>query len=200
MVCRTKHGYYKSNVLSLEGIVDNVPRIFCKVGNIKCSSLKLQTVFQLKLTLVNLVVSDQDISPEDFVKQYEEPRIPAVITGLTDGWRGKWTIEDLLTRFGNHKFKVSYTLHKYCLCHQPDYQDIPTSCLGEITFGLMVEDAYCCNCFSCQMHFLCNTSMLIETENVDIAAYMQKQLHLFGQFFGILQASEFWKHMLSGGK
>jgi hypothetical protein len=50
----------------------------------------------------------QDITPEEFAERFERPRLPVVITGLMDGWgaaRG-WTIEELLRRFRDHKFKV----------------------------------------------------------------------------------------------
>ena len=41
------------------------------------------------------------------------PRLPVVITGLCDGWKGRvnWTEEGLLRRYGEHKFKVIPNKH-----------------------------------------------------------------------------------------
>ena len=50
-------GYAASNVCSLAGLSDTVPRIHWK-----------------------------DLSIEDFVERFERPRLPVVITGLADAW------------------------------------------------------------------------------------------------------------------
>lgn len=51
----------------------------------------------------------KDLSVAEFVERFERPRLPVVITGLTDEWaagRGAWSVESLLKRFGSHRFKV----------------------------------------------------------------------------------------------
>lgn len=50
----------------------------------------------------------QDLSVQEFVDRFEAPRLPVVITGLTDSWKAKteWTEDRLLQRFADHKFKV----------------------------------------------------------------------------------------------
>lgn len=57
----------------------------------------------------------QDVTLDDFVDQFERPRIPVVLTGLTDGWPAaeSWTEDQLLARFREHKFKASLCL-TYC--------------------------------------------------------------------------------------
>eukprot|EP00798_Chlamydomonas_sp_ICE-L_P020979 gene20980-27834_t len=75
-----KHGYAEDpSALSVEGIVDDVPRYHWK-----------------------------DLSVEEFVERFERPRLPVVITGLTEGWPADkgWEPEALAARFGEHKFKV----------------------------------------------------------------------------------------------
>lgn len=56
--------------------------------------------------LQRLVV--QDLSVEQFVERFERPRLPVVISGLCDSWKGqeKWTEENLVKHYGEHKFKV----------------------------------------------------------------------------------------------
>jgi histone arginine demethylase JMJD6 len=50
----------------------------------------------------------QDISLEEFVSKYETPRVPVVLTGLTDGWAAQqeWTPRKLLEQYREHRFKV----------------------------------------------------------------------------------------------
>ena len=50
----------------------------------------------------------QDLTVEQFVAQYEAPRVPVVLTGLTDAWpaQQEWTPEKLLEHFREHRFKV----------------------------------------------------------------------------------------------
>jgi len=42
------------------------------------------------------------------MERFERPRLPVVITGLCDSWRGQetWTAKNLLRHYGEHKFKV----------------------------------------------------------------------------------------------
>ena len=46
----------------------------------------------------------------EFIERYERPRLPVVITGLTDSWNagrgGAWSVEKLVEQFGSHRFKV----------------------------------------------------------------------------------------------
>ena len=46
----------------------------------------------------------------EFIERYERPRLPVVITGLTESWnasRGEaWSVEKLVEQFGSHRFKV----------------------------------------------------------------------------------------------
>lgn len=55
----------------------------------------------------------QELTLEQFVERYERPRIPVVITGLTDGWAAAqaWTPAALRARFGEHRFKASFSIH-----------------------------------------------------------------------------------------
>lgn len=50
----------------------------------------------------------QDLSVEAFVSCYESPRVPVVLTGLTDGWpaQQEWTPRKLLEQYREHRFKV----------------------------------------------------------------------------------------------
>jgi histone arginine demethylase JMJD6 len=50
----------------------------------------------------------QDLSSREFVDRFERPRLPLVITGLCDDWKGqeRWQEENLLRQYGDHKFKV----------------------------------------------------------------------------------------------
>ena len=62
------------------------------------------------LQLVHIMhwVSAQDMSTEQFVERFERPRLPVVITGLCDSWKGRerWTEENVSKHYGEHKFKV----------------------------------------------------------------------------------------------
>eukprot|EP00878_Enallax_costatus_P041493 GHUV01048289.1.p1 GENE.GHUV01048289.1~~GHUV01048289.1.p1 ORF type:complete len:120 (+),score=19.18 GHUV01048289.1:183-542(+) len=75
-----KHQYAKSDVLSIEGLRDDVPRIHVS-----------------------------DLTPEYFATEFEGPRQPVVITGATDKWpaQQQWTPQALLKQYGDHKFKVA---------------------------------------------------------------------------------------------
>ena len=44
----------------------------------------------------------------EFVRRFERPRLPVVITGLCEAWPAaeRWTSDRLLERFGDHKFKA----------------------------------------------------------------------------------------------
>ncbi len=50
----------------------------------------------------------QELTSECFSHLFERPRLPVVITGLTDSWAAasEWTLPKLLQRFAAHKFKV----------------------------------------------------------------------------------------------
>ena len=50
----------------------------------------------------------QDLTLEEFTDRFERPRIPVVISGLTDDWpaQASWTEERLLATFPDHRFKV----------------------------------------------------------------------------------------------
>ena len=50
----------------------------------------------------------QDITLAEFVRRFERPRLPVVLTGLCDPWPAaeRWKLDSLLERFGEHKFKV----------------------------------------------------------------------------------------------
>jgi len=50
----------------------------------------------------------QDITMAEFVRRFERPRLPVVLTGLCDPWPAaeRWQLDRLLERFGDHKFKV----------------------------------------------------------------------------------------------
>jgi len=53
-------------------------------------------------------VATQDITLAEFVRRFERPRLPVVLTGLCDPWPAadRWKLDRLLERFGDHKFKV----------------------------------------------------------------------------------------------
>lgn len=50
----------------------------------------------------------QDLNVEDFVEQFEKPRVPVVISGLADSWaaKSKWTTSELCKNYGDHRFQV----------------------------------------------------------------------------------------------
>lgn len=60
-----------------------------------------------------------DLTTEQFVERFERPRLPTVITGACDHWpaASTWTLEHLLARFGDHKFKVALLV--YCTVQLP---------------------------------------------------------------------------------
>ena len=57
---------------------------------------------------ITRILAEQDLSAKQFVERFERPRLPVVITGLCDSWRGQenWTAQNLLRHYGEHKFKV----------------------------------------------------------------------------------------------
>lgn len=64
----------------------------------------------------------QDLTVEQFVSQYEAPRVPVVITGLTDNWpaQQQWTPKRLLEQYREHRFKVgANTQHNQHNSRQP---------------------------------------------------------------------------------
>jgi len=76
----TRHGFAKRGIVSALGnVLDTVPRVHCS-----------------------------ELSVEQFVERYEQPRVPVVLTGLTERWPAarEWTPERLLSRFQQHSFKV----------------------------------------------------------------------------------------------
>eukprot|EP00941_MAST-03F_sp_MAST-3F-sp1_P006027 g6027.t1 len=52
-------------------------------------------------------VHERDLSVQDFITYYEEPRIPIVIAGLADNWKAKeaWSWDNLVARFGDEKIR-----------------------------------------------------------------------------------------------
>ncbi|KAK9861811.1 hypothetical protein WJX84_003667 [Apatococcus fuscideae] len=74
-----KHGWADTDVLSIEGVHDNVRRFHAS-----------------------------ELSRAQFVELFERPRMPTVITGLIEDWpaQERWTEQALLQRFGDHRFKV----------------------------------------------------------------------------------------------
>lgn len=57
----------------------------------------------------------QGLTLEQFVERFERPRIPVVITGLTDAWPAQqaWTPTALRARYGEHRFKVTFGCHLF---------------------------------------------------------------------------------------
>lgn len=49
------------------------------------------------------------------MERYERPRVPVVITGLTDDWPAShgWTPAAMRALFGEHRFKAS-SFHSQC--------------------------------------------------------------------------------------
>jgi hypothetical protein len=73
-------------------------------------------------TITRLVV--QDLTPQAFACKFEQPRLPVVITGITDAWpaQHEWMPEQLLQQCGKHKFKVwlgvafrTYLTRQHCV-------------------------------------------------------------------------------------
>ncbi|GLV43092.1 Jumonji domain containing 6 [Carabus blaptoides fortunei] len=52
-------------------------------------------------------ISEKTVSPEEFIKSYELPSIPVVITDTQCSWRApeKWTMDKLSKKYRNQKFK-----------------------------------------------------------------------------------------------
>lgn len=50
-----------------------------------------------------------ELSYAEFVRQYEKPGVPVILTGVIPKWRAstEWTLERLLARFGTTPFRVS---------------------------------------------------------------------------------------------
>jgi hypothetical protein len=57
---------------------------------------------------VHLLRHSKELTLEQFVERFERPRIPVVITGLTDSWGAgaAWAPAALRARFGEHRFKA----------------------------------------------------------------------------------------------
>jgi hypothetical protein len=75
------------------------------------------------------LLASQDLSIEQFVERFERPRLPVVITGLTDDWpaAGHWLPDALIARCGDHKFKVRCgkgMRYSICSCEWMVRQDI----------------------------------------------------------------------------
>lgn len=57
-------------------------------------------------------VDARTLSPEAFAERFERPGIPVILTHAMEGWPAlgggadDWSMENLLRRFGEHKFKV----------------------------------------------------------------------------------------------
>jgi len=52
-------------------------------------------------------ISVHDVSPDEFIRRFEKPYIPALIEGCQDSWQAKekWTLERLAKKYRNQKFK-----------------------------------------------------------------------------------------------
>ncbi|PIO66772.1 hypothetical protein TELCIR_11501 [Teladorsagia circumcincta] len=52
-------------------------------------------------------IDGSTLSVEEFREKYERPRIPCMITGLTDTWAAheNWKIDNLVQKYGNATFK-----------------------------------------------------------------------------------------------
>ena len=78
----SKHGYADStHLLSTSHLNDTLPRIDAR-----------------------------SITLEEFIERFEKPRLPVVLTHLCDDWAAvkdrKWTADELMKRYANHKFKI----------------------------------------------------------------------------------------------
>jgi hypothetical protein len=71
---------------------------------VEVPSIKLPHPFPIICWLLLL----QDLSVEAFVSTYELPRVPVVLTGVTDDWpaQQEWTPWNLLEQYREHRFKV----------------------------------------------------------------------------------------------
>ena len=77
-----RRGYALSNVLSLDGVVDTLPRVDVRTT-----------------------------TREQFVENFERRRRPCILTHAMDGWPAAhgeraWTLESIRTRFADVRFKV----------------------------------------------------------------------------------------------
>nr|CDJ98019.1 Transcription factor jumonji domain containing protein [Haemonchus contortus] len=54
-------------------------------------------------------VDGKTVTVEEFREKYERPRVPCVITGLTDKWKARqnWTFQKLTREYGNSYFKCA---------------------------------------------------------------------------------------------
>ena len=77
--CRKKRRHAASDVLSTEGLVDNIQRVHCS-----------------------------EISVEEFASKFELSKTPVIIQGLCDAWEARklWSEEELLRCYSEHRFKV----------------------------------------------------------------------------------------------
>lgn len=85
--CRKRRRHVDSDVLSVEGVTDDLPRVHCS-----------------------------EISATDFRRRYEAPKIPVIVTGLCESWpaREMWTEENMLQSYSEHRFKVHQLLIRPC--------------------------------------------------------------------------------------
>ena len=93
-----------------------------------------------------LAASLQELTLEQFVERFERPRIPVVITGLTDSWGAgaAWAPSALRARFGEHRFKVlmMHGQHSFCpssirlmCCAQLGHQELAHPLMhGQLSF------------------------------------------------------------------
>ncbi len=74
------------------------------------------------------VCPTQDLTVEQFVERFERPRLPVVITGITDTWPASQhcTNEGLVQRYGDHKFKVRVLRHTHTHTHTHAHTHIQT--------------------------------------------------------------------------
>ncbi len=99
---RKRRRHAESNVLSVEGITDKIPRIHCS-----------------------------EISAAEFRSKFEALKIPVIVTGLCDSWKARenWIEEKLLQSYSEHRFKVQDVdrgdiLSSCIMCLQPCIKEI----------------------------------------------------------------------------
>ncbi|KIH58886.1 JmjC domain protein [Ancylostoma duodenale] len=78
-------------------------------------------------------VDGTKITPDEFRRKYEAPRVPCVITGLTRHWKAheNWTLRNLLKNYGNEYFKCGaspkgrsvHLKFKYFFEYMAEYDD-----------------------------------------------------------------------------
>ncbi|CAJ0937549.1 unnamed protein product, partial [Mesorhabditis belari] len=79
-----------------------------ELNNYGWNTLGFATSFDLPpITDTIIRLNGSEICLEEFRENYEKPRIPVIITGLTSNWAAheKWTPERLLKKYRNQKFK-----------------------------------------------------------------------------------------------